>query len=103
MEDYKYGGSNITALRLIDPDNPKVRYIMNEIRKSIEVFTSSFHEEELSLGVSNSLATLVDNIEVDKQLLFSYARMKKSQKIGLKAVNKKGTSTKDAFCPVLMR
>ena len=55
LEDFKYGGSNITALRLIDPDNPKVKYIMKEIRESIEIFTSSFHQDDLTLGVSCKL------------------------------------------------
>ena len=27
LEDFKYGGTNITALRLVDPGEEKVRYI----------------------------------------------------------------------------
>ena len=30
LEDYKYGGVNITAMRLIDPSRPQVLDVMSE-------------------------------------------------------------------------
>jgi len=30
LEDYKYSGANITAMRLIDPERPQVRDIITE-------------------------------------------------------------------------
>ena len=29
LEDFKYGGTNITALRLVDPGEEKVKYFKN--------------------------------------------------------------------------
>ena len=31
LEDFKYGGTNITAFRLVDPHNPEVIEVINEI------------------------------------------------------------------------
>ncbi|CAL4122174.1 unnamed protein product, partial [Meganyctiphanes norvegica] len=33
LEDFKYGGSNVTAVRLIDPDREAVRSLMNEFNR----------------------------------------------------------------------
>jgi ionotropic glutamate receptor len=30
LEEFKYGGTNITAFRLVDPDGPEVRKVVRE-------------------------------------------------------------------------
>lgn len=30
LEEFKYGGTNITALRLVDPQNPEVQRVVKE-------------------------------------------------------------------------
>ena len=42
LEDFKFGGSNITAFRLVDPHNPEV----------VEVISNTFQNEA---GASSSL------------------------------------------------
>ena len=30
LEDFKYGGTNITSLRIVDPDKPEVRKVVEQ-------------------------------------------------------------------------
>ncbi|RXG61714.1 Glutamate receptor ionotropic, kainate 2 [Armadillidium vulgare] len=55
LEDFKYGGSNITALRLIDPTNRNVKYIMENIRAGTARFTNSIYQQEMAMGTETAL------------------------------------------------
>ena len=54
LEDFKYGGSNITAVRLIDPERPEVKKVMEDLISEGRRFHPNRHvtDIELTMGVS---------------------------------------------------
>ncbi|XP_069950782.1 glutamate receptor ionotropic, kainate 2-like isoform X2 [Cherax quadricarinatus] len=46
LEDFKYGGSNVTALRLIDPEREEVRHLMEDWQAGRIMYTSKIQDDD---------------------------------------------------------
>lgn len=46
LEPFKYGGANITGIRLIDPDNEKVQEIMNYFDSKLERKSGEINQDQ---------------------------------------------------------
>lgn len=48
LEEFKYGGTNITALRLVDPEGPEVKKAVKDWNKKGDVVLVSLTKETCS-------------------------------------------------------
>lgn len=48
LEEFKYGGTNITALRLVDPEGPEVKKAVKSWNKNGDVILVSFPRSKAS-------------------------------------------------------
>lgn len=51
LEEFKYGGTNITALRLVDPEGPEVKKAVKSWNKNGDVILVSFWQQTQSVFV----------------------------------------------------
>ncbi|XP_042233937.1 glutamate receptor ionotropic, kainate 2-like isoform X3 [Homarus americanus] len=53
LEDFKYGGSNVTAVRLIDPDREEVKNVMKDLQAGRGMYTNKLHDEDVIMKLRN--------------------------------------------------
>ncbi|XP_071521274.1 glutamate receptor ionotropic, kainate 2-like isoform X2 [Panulirus ornatus] len=53
LEDFKYGGSNITAVRLIDPDRDEVRHLTEDWQAGRIFYTNKLHDDDMIMKLRN--------------------------------------------------
>ncbi|KAK7053103.1 hypothetical protein SK128_020197 [Halocaridina rubra] len=55
LEDFRYSGSNITALRLIDPDRPEVRNLMADWQAGRILYTNKLGDDDIIMKTETAL------------------------------------------------
>ncbi|XP_069184022.1 glutamate receptor ionotropic, kainate 2 isoform X2 [Procambarus clarkii] len=53
LEDFKYGGSNVTAVRLIDPEREEVKNVMEDWQAGRVMYTNKLHDDDLIMKPRN--------------------------------------------------
>ncbi|KAL5010168.1 hypothetical protein ScPMuIL_012473 [Solemya velum] len=72
LEDYKYGGANITSLRIIDPQNPKVMNVMSDW--SIEEMRTGSSPLQGQREIKSETALVYDGVHLLARSLHELSR-----------------------------
>ena len=62
LEDFKYGGTNISALRMVDPSDDSVREVVQDWVKGEMRFNRKIPFAGKTIRVSNILTKLLQNL-----------------------------------------